>query len=92
MNVIALNSRCLSQADVIAVRPRILSLIRRGLADRWNLDMGRDGYDTITVLRQGSDDPLFAISKREGAYRVVDDAGRPMVQTRLLENVLAILP
>lgn len=91
MNVIALNAKCLSEADVLAFRRRILSLIRRGHACRWNLDMGMDGYESITVLGD-RDDPLFAISKKEGAYRVVDDAGRPLLQTRLLANALAILP
>lgn len=90
MNVIALNSRCLSEADVLAVRPRILSLIRRGLAERWNLDMGHDGYDAITVLGRGNG-PLFSITKKAGSYRVVDVSGRPMLQTRRLDDVLAIL-
>lgn len=91
MNVIALNSRCLSEADVIAVRPHILSLIRRGLATWWDLDMGTEGYASISVLGQ-KDDLLFAITKRNGAYRVVDVAGKPMLQSRRLENVLAVLP
>ena len=91
MNVIALNSRCLSEADVIAVRPHILSLIRRGLAKWWDLDMGAEGYASISVLGQ-KDDLLFAITKRNGAYRVVDVAGKPMLQSRRLENVLAMLP
>jgi hypothetical protein len=91
VNVIALNSRCLSEADVIAVRPHILSLIRRGLAKWWDLDMGAEGYASISVLGQ-KDDLLFAITKRNGAYRVVDVAGKPMLQSRRLENVLAMLP
>ena len=91
MNVITLNSRCLSEADVIAVRPHILSLIRRGLAKWWDLDMGAEGYASISVLGQ-KDDLLFAITKRNGAYRVVDVAGKPMLQSRRLENVLAMLP
>jgi hypothetical protein len=91
VNVITLNSRCLSEADVIAVRPHILSLIRRGLATWWDLDMGTEGYASISVLGQ-KDDLLFAITKRNGAYRVVDVAGKPMLQSRRLENVLAVLP
>ena len=91
MSVTVLNSRCLSEADVIAVRPHILSLIRRGLAKWWDLDMGTEGYASISVLGQ-KDDLLFEITKRNGAYRVVDVAGRPMLQSRRLENVLAVLP
>ena len=91
MNVITLNSRCLSEADVLAVRPHILSLIRRGLAKWWDLDMGEEGYASISVLGQ-KDDLLFAITKKDGAYRVVDVAGKPMLQSRRLENVLAVLP
>ncbi len=91
MNVITLNSRCLSEADVLAVRPHILSLIRRGLAKWWDLDMGVEGYTCISVLGQ-KDDLLFAITKKDGAYRVVDVSGRPMLQSRRLQNVLAMLP
>jgi hypothetical protein len=91
VSVTVLNSRCLSEADVIAVRPHILSLIRRGLAKWWDLDMGTEGYASISVLGQ-KDDLLFEITKRNGAYRVVDVAGRPMLQSRRLENVLAVLP
>ena len=91
MSVTVLNSRCLSEADVIAVRPHILSLIRRGLAKWWDLDMGTEGYASISVLGQ-KNDLLFEITKRNGAYRVVDVAGRPMLQSRRLENVLAVLP
>ena len=91
MNVITLNSRCLSEADVLAVRPHILSLIRRGLAKWWDLDMGEEGYASISVLGQ-KDDLLFAITKKNGSYHVVDVAGRPMLQSRRLENVLAVLP
>lgn len=91
MSVTVLNSRCLSEADVIAVRPHILSLIRRGLAKWWDLDMGTEGYASISVLGQ-KDDLLFEITKRNGAYRVVDVAGKPMLQSRRLENVLAVLP
>lgn len=91
MNVITLNSRCLSEADVLAVRPHILSLIRRGLAKWWNLDMGEEGYASISVLGQ-KNDLLFAITKKDGAYRIVDVSGRPMLQSRRLQNVLAVLP
>ncbi len=91
MNVITLNSRCLSEADVLAVRPHILSLIRRGLAKWWDLDMGEEGYASISVLGQ-KNDLLFAITKKDGAYRIVDVSGRPMLQSRRLQNVLAVLP
>ncbi len=91
MNVVRLNSRCLSEADVLAVRPHILNLIRRGLAKSWDLDMGAEGYASISVLGQ-EDDLLFAITKKDGAYHVVDVKGRPMLQSRKLANVLAVLP
>lgn len=91
MTVIPFNTKCLSEDDVLAVRPRILSMIRTGIADRWNLDMSHDGYTSITVLDQ-RDDVLFAITKDRGAYRVVDMIDRPIVETRRIDNVLACLP
>lgn len=91
MTVVPFNAKCLTDADVQAVRPRILRMIQSGVADRWNLDMSYDGYTAITVLGR-RDDVLFSITKDRGAYRVADPVDRQIVQTRRLENVLASLP
>jgi hypothetical protein len=90
VTVVAFHPALLTDADVCAVRPRILQLIRSGIADRWNLDMGERGYTAITILDH-QDDVVFAISKAGGAYRVVNDGNQPVVQSRRLENVLAVL-
>jgi hypothetical protein len=90
VTVVAFNPALLTEADVRAVRPRILRLIQTGIADRWNLDMGDCGYTAITILDH-RDDVVFAISKQRGAYRVVNDGNHPVVESRRLENVLAVL-
>ncbi|TVR98536.1 MAG: hypothetical protein EA406_06425 [Rhodospirillales bacterium] len=90
MSVIALNVSCLSAADVAAVRPHIMSLIRRGIAERWDLDMSLDGYAAITVQGSGGR-VLFAITKQHGAYCVANAAGRPVLESRRLSDVLAVL-
>ena len=90
VSVIALNVTCLSAADVAAVRPRILALIRRGMAERWDLDMSREGYAAITVQGRG-DQVLYTITKQRGAYCIADAGGRSLLESRRLGDVLAVL-
>lgn len=90
MTLVAFSPRCLTAADVEALRPRILQLIRSGAAERWNLDMSMHGYARITVLGRRAR-TLFAITKDRGSYRVVGGDGRPLLLCRRIENVLAVL-
>ena len=90
MTVVAFSPRRLSEADVRTLRSHILRLIARGRADWWNLDMATDGYAAVTVLGPGRD-PLYAITKDRGAYHVVCGRGRNVLQSRRLDNVLAVL-
>ncbi len=91
MTVVPLHPRHLTDADVVALRPRVLRLVRGSGADRWILDMAGPGrYVRLAVVdRQGG--VLFAITRRRGAYRITDRGGRCIVETRRLADVLAVL-
>jgi hypothetical protein len=90
LSVVAFRPGRLSEADIEALRPSILSLIARGRATWWDLDLGADGYAGLVVRGPGRC-RLYAITKHGGAYRVVNRAGRRVVESRRLENVLAVL-
>jgi hypothetical protein len=90
VTVIDFSPRRLSEDDVHALRAHILRLIARGRADWWDLDMANDGYAAVRVLGPCRD-PLYAITKVGGAYRVNAGCGRPLLQSRRLTNVLAVL-
>ena len=90
MTVVAFSPRRLSDSDVRALRSHILRLIDRGRAAWWNLDMAADGYAAVTVLGPGRS-PLYAVTKDRGTYRVVGSSGQPLLQSRRLDNVLAVL-
>lgn len=90
MTVVAFRPSRLSETDVRTLRSRILALIDIGRASCWDVEMETDGYASVTV-RGPHRDRLFAITKTQGTFRVVNERGRRVVESRRIENVLAVL-